>query len=121
DYFLGLGGDLFYAQRGISPPGQIPIGFLTVDPLSGEEIQRYVGVFLSPDKVGYVAGLLALLLLGFINIRYRVDAVVNTFVVLCALVFIFLFHVKAVALQFAAFAASFFLIRYFGFRSFVGR
>lgn len=53
-FFFGMGYDKVYAQRGISSVGQIPIGIMTNDVFSNEQVQRVLGIFLSADKLSYV-------------------------------------------------------------------
>lgn len=102
NYFIGLGIDKFYASRGISTLGEIPIGFVVYDPINDEYGSRPFGVFLSPDKMAYLAGVACCLVFSrFINGKSRLTTIA---MILTCMFFTIPFHVKTFSLFFVVVA-----------------
>lgn len=102
-YFYGLGIDNFYASRGISPSGSLPIGFVYYNSVTHTFDTRFTGIFLSPDKLSY----LVLAFLGYFHGRRFRNAkpyslfFVSTVVVSAST--IYFFQTKAILLFYMVF------------------
>ncbi|MBA6257123.1 MULTISPECIES: hypothetical protein [unclassified Colwellia] len=120
-YIFSLGFDEFYNQRSISSIGDVPIGFLTNNPITGEIEERWLGIFLSPDKFPYLINLACLIFIGFINFKKKISFTINIILIIFVILILWFLHVKAVLLQFLIFSFSFYVCYYFKIKSFYAR
>jgi hypothetical protein len=115
-WFFDFGYDYFYASRHISKVGQIPIGFVILDPFTGEYGNRPFGLFLSPDKMGYLIA--TCLITIFVGFAYKTNAKVFSFFLFLIAIITLMTHVKIVTLLMLVFAFSYLVFDKINFNNF---
>jgi hypothetical protein len=113
EYFLSMGIDLFYHQRDISELGKIPIGIMTNSGFQKEETRRVLGIFLSPDKFGYLIYVINMLLFSIYMRVWKYNTFSFVIFALLTSYLLYLTLVKAVLLNYLVFMYSVFLYKSF--------
>lgn len=110
-YFDSLNIDLFYNERGITTGSELPIGFVAHDPISNEFINRFTGIFLSPDKFAYVVLVMVSAFYYSLLSRVSSNLLFMAVIFFIAVFIMWGFHVKAPILIFVVSAFNFYLWR----------